>query len=287
MSTHKMTARYDTLRTPSKKSGLNAWRLQRFTFLALGASRWMRAFSAGLLIATTGCALPPSSHQTSALNASSWAQANHLPKPAQGAYWSHQAIGNRPASFYTPEHHAGRPALKAESEQGDSLMRLPLTIEANAMGVLRFSWFVNALNPLSDLADRHLDDAVARVIIQFDGDRAGFSPRDLLLSDMLQMATGEPLPYATLMYVWDHRYPVGTVIPHARSARIKTLVIESGQGRLGRWVDFERNVAADCEAAFGKIPQRVSGIALMTDSNNTRHASVAWYGPLSWNPAQP
>jgi hypothetical protein len=254
-----------------------------------------RVTAGALLIAAvlslSGCASPGSASdgesQTQALNTSSWARANSLPALSEHAKWQHQGIGNRPVSWYRPDHHQGRPALEGRSENGDSLIRLPLTVAGPQLGTLRFSWFVNALNPVSDLADRHLDDAVARVIIQFDGDRADFSPRDLLLSDMLQLATGEPLPYATLMYVWDHRYPVGTVIPHARSARIKTLVIESGQENLGRWVDFERNVAADYETAFGRIPQHVSGIALMTDSNNTRHASTAWYGPLSWPSAHP
>ena len=45
--------------------------------------------------------------------------------------------------------------------------------------------------------------------------------------------------------------------------------MQLGPERLGRWVDFERDVAADYAAAFGKQPQRVNGIALMTDSNNT------------------
>lgn len=238
-----------------------------------------------------GCASPDTTTgtdtQANALNASAWAQASRLPAPSVDARWRHQGIGSRPVSLYRPSHHQGRPALQGRSESGDSLIRLPLTVDGPALGQLRFSWFVDALNPLSDLADRHLDDAVARVIIQFDGDRSTFSPRDLMLSDMLQLATGEALPYATLMYVWDHRYPVGTVIPHARSARIKTLVIESGPERLGRWVDFERDVAADYQTVFGTAPQQVQGIALMTDSNNTRHASTAWYGPLHWTLAQP
>lgn len=242
-------------------------------------------------MALLGCAGPGETQDeerlAQTLNTSPWAQSSRLPTATQSAAWRHQGIGNRPISLYRPTLHRGRPALQGRSEQGDSLVRLPLAVAGPELGTLRFSWFVNALNPKSDLADRHLDDAVARVIIQFDGDRSTFSPRDLLLSDMLQMATGEPLPYATLMYVWDHRYPVGTVIPHARSARIKTLVIESGPERLGRWVDFERDVAADYAAAFGKQPLRVNGIALMTDSNNTRHASAAWYGPLSWVLAQP
>ena len=236
-----------------------------------------------------GCAAPGAAPEAdplnTSLNASAWAQASSLPVPPAHTGWRHQGMGNRPVSVYLPVQHQGRPALQGRSERGDSLVRLPLAVTGPELGQLRFSWYVDALNPLSDLADRHLDDAVARVIVQFDGDRSSFSARDHMLSDLIQMATGEPLPFATLMYVWDARYPVGTVIPHARSARIKTLVIESGSQRLGQWVNFERDVAADYRAAFGQAPQSVNGIALMTDSNNTQHASAAWYGPLSWTRA--
>ncbi|MEX1167093.1 MAG: DUF3047 domain-containing protein, partial [Hydrogenophaga sp.] len=133
---------------------------------------------------------------TDALDASSWAQANQLPEPAQGAAWRHQVIGSRPASVYTPELHEGRPALRAESERGDSLVHLPLALDGRKVGKLQFSWFVEALNPLSNLSDGQHDDAVTRVILQFGGDRSQFSARDNMVSDLLQSLTGEPLPYA-------------------------------------------------------------------------------------------
>lgn len=240
---------------------------------------------AGLMVLAgcTGMAAEPAKEE--ALDASLWAQATQLPKPHTGAAWRHQIIGTRPASVYTPGRHAGRPALKAESERGDSLVHLPLAVEGGALGTLRFSWFVDMLNPQSDLDDGQFDDAVARVILQFGGDRSGFSPRDSMMSDLLQALTGEPLPYATLVYVWDNRYPAGTVIAHRRTQRIKTMVIESGPHRLGRWVDIERDLSADYFKAFGKAPQRLKGLALMTDSNNTQQPTRAWYGPLQWVPS--
>jgi hypothetical protein len=247
---------------------------------------WLRSCLSGLAVASAlaGCATAPDLAGDAILNASAWARGNTLPAASLEPQWRHQGIGTRPESDYQPVTHAGRPALMAYSERGDSLVRLPLAVQGPRLGHLRFSWFVDELNPHSDLADRHLDDAVVRVILQFGGDRSGFSARDNLLSDLMQTLTGEPLPFATLMYVWDHRYPVGTVISHARTSRIKTMVIESGDARLGQWVNFDRDIAADFQAAFGHPPERLDGVALMTDSNNTKQASRAWYGPLNWVP---
>ncbi len=215
--------------------------------------------------------------------ASLWAQSNVLPLAVASGLWVHRSVGSRARSEYSTVEHAGRPALLASSQRGDSWMQLALQYSGPTMGRLRFSWFVNALNTQADLADRSLDDAVARVILQFEDDRSRFSVRDNLLSELVQLATGEPLPYATLMYVWDHRYPAGTVIAHTRTDRIKLMVVESGTQRLGQWVDIERDVRADYETAFGKPPKQLKGIALMTDSNNTLAPAQAWFGPLRWS----
>jgi hypothetical protein len=252
--------------------------------LPLPSRTWWRWVVLAGLSALAACASPrhAGTPEEQALDDSPWARASMLPEPAAGAAWRHQAIGTRPTSTYTPGRHAGRPALKAESDHGDSLVHLPLAVESDAMGMLRFSWFVDALNTESDLGDGKHDDAVARVILQFGGDRTTFSARDNMVSDLLQALTGEPLPFATLIYVWDHRYPVGTILPHRRTQRIKTMVIESGPSRLGQWVDMERDVSADYVLAFGQAPQRLKGVALMTDANNTRQPTKAWYGPLVW-----
>jgi len=37
---------------------------------------------------------------------------------------------------------------------------------------------------------------------------------------------------------------------------------------------------ADYAHAFGDATSNLSGIGLMTDSNNTRQRSEAWYGPV-------
>ncbi|MFP5466563.1 MAG: DUF3047 domain-containing protein [Gammaproteobacteria bacterium] len=251
-------------------------------------SRAGRAIRSGLLslpaILLGACAvLSPAPSGT--VDVSPWSQATTLPAADPDQTWFHQRVGNRTPTHYTATTHQGRPALHADSDGGDSLMRLRLAADGPTIGRLGFSWFAGQLNTDADVADTGADDAVVRVILQFGGDRSSFSARDQRLSDLMQLVTGEPLPYATLIYVWDPARPVGTVIAHRRSERIRKLVVQSGPGDLGRWVDLERNVAADYRLAFGKAPVRLEGIALMTDSNNTGVRSRAWYGPLRLIPA--
>src|SRR5690606_12607152 len=157
------------------------------------------------------------------LDGSAWAQATQLPAAANSLApgWREQRVGKRTPTLYTPTQHAGRPALQADSTGGDSLVRMRLQATEPPAGRLLFSWFTHGLNHDADLADAAVDDAVVRVILQFGGDRGRFTPRDHRMTELVRLVTGEPLPYATLIYVWDPVRPVGTVIRHQRSGRIR------------------------------------------------------------------
>ena len=72
----------------------------------------------------------------------------------------------------------------------------------------------------------------------------------------------------------------GEVITNPRTSRIRKMVVESGTTNLGRWLDYERDVRADYIRAFGEPPGALRGVALMTDSDNTRSVTRAWYGTV-------
>lgn len=243
-----------------------------------------RALLLASAVALVACAATPPDEDPSTverwLSASSWVRDSDL-RPLGGTPgWRHQRFGQHRPTRYSATEQAGRPALQAASLAGNSTMRLPLTEPVDPALRLRFSWWVPRLNERADLRDADIDDAVVRVILTFEGDRAAFRPRDHFLSEIVQLVTGEPLPYATLMYVWDHRYPVGSVIANPHTERIRMLVVQSGPQGLGTWNEHERDIAADYRLAFGEAPGLLTGLGLMTDSNNTGESVQAWFGPV-------
>ena len=184
------------------------------------------------------------------------------------------------ATLYRVVQQDGRPALEATSSSSASLLRQTVKLLPETLGRIRFSWKVPSLVPQADLSSRERDDAVVRVILSFDGDRSRMSTRDRLLSELSLVMTGEPMPYATMMYVWCPNRPVGTVLLSPRTDRIRKLVVESGERRLGRWLDYERDIRADYHAVFGEDPGTLIGVGLMTDSDNTHSEMHAWYGAI-------
>ena len=202
--------------------------------------------------------------------------------------WEHYRLPGKEATQYAFVRTGdadGRVSVQASSAASASMLRARMAVMPEQMGHFHFSWKVASLIEGADLGVRESDDAPARVVLAFDGDRSRFTTREWAMSELAHTITGEELPYATLMYVWCNQRPVGTVIVHPRSSRIRAIVVETGPARVGQWTAYNRDVKADFERAFGEPPAKLTGVALMTDSDNTRQQAKAWYGPLSFEQA--
>lgn len=238
--------------------------------------RFLTCLLAGAVLA--GCASSPRVDEDIA--GSPWAQQSQAPQPQRGLAWQHHPLPGKAATEFRYTRHDSRDALAVRADASASLMRYPVRVAPEDLGRLRFSWKVPGLIDEADLASRSKDDSPVRVILAFEGDRTRLSVRDLALSELARTLTGEEMPYATLMYVWCNKRPAGTVVHSPRTDRIRSLVVESGAPGLNRWLDYERDVRADYERAFGEKPGALIGVAIMTDSDNTQSQARAWYGPV-------
>lgn len=217
------------------------------------------------------------------IEGTAWQASNHIGGAEPSAKWEHQLFVKRQPTRYQATEFEGRPAVKALAEGSNSTLGLVLKPQPGALAKkFRFSWYVPAINTSFDLSKKGEDDAVARLVLSFAGDRFNgqWAARDHIVSELSSLIAGKPLPYASIMYVWDSRFPVGSVIPNPYTSRIRQIVVESGPKRLNQWVDFERDVEADFRMAFGETPGAMIGLSLMTDSNNSGASVAAWYGPL-------
>lgn len=194
--------------------------------------------------------------------------------------WTHTVFPGKKASLYGVVQLDGRPAISAQAVSSASMLRQRVRVEAADLNRLRFAWKVPALMADADLSHRDLDDSPVRIVLAFDGDRSRFSAKNALLSELTHAFTGEPMPYATLMYVWCNRCEPGSVVINPRTDRIRKLAIESGSLNLDRWLDYERDIRADFELAFGEAPGALLAVGIMTDSDNTSSTAKAWYGPV-------
>ena len=82
----------------------------------------------------------------------------------------------------------------------------------------------------------------------------------------MRMLTRQEMPYALLMYIWENRAPVGTVIDNLHTGRIKMIVAGSGKMNVNQWHDVVRNVREDYERAF-----KEAAAAGQVDRHHDRH----------------
>lgn len=204
--------------------------------------------------------------------------------PSAALQWQHTAFPGKKASRYSLVQLDGRNAMAVQAASSASMLRQRVRVEPLDLNRLRFSWKVPALIDAADLTQRDLGDSPVRIVLAFEGDRSRFSAKNAMLSELAHALTGEPLPYATLMYVWCNNREPGSVIINPRTDRIRKLVMESGSRNLGQWLDYERDIRADFEKAFGEAPGALLAVGIMTDSDNTQSTTQAWYGPVKLVP---
>lgn len=206
--------------------------------------------------------------------------------PSPFDQWQHYPLPGKEATDFSQVELDGRWVVAASANASASMLRKPLRLEPADLGGLSFSWMVPQLIDQADMGVRQADDSPVRVVLAFDGDRSKFSMKNAMLSELSLTITGEPLPYATLMYVWCNTRPAGTVIINPRTDRIRKLVVESGPNGLSHWLNYDRNIRADFEKAFGEQPGALVGLGIMTDTDNTKTQTRAWYGPLNLTAAK-
>ena len=200
--------------------------------------------------------------------------------PADQAHWSVVRFPGKRHTHFKLVDHEKRAGTQADAAQSISMLRHNLYVSPEQLGTLTFHWQVPELIEGADMAHKHVDDSPVRVVLAFEGDRRQFSARDAMLSELSLALTGEEMPYATLMYVWSNRRPVESVIANPRTDRIQKIVVESGSTNLKKWLEYERDVRADFQKAFGEPPGALLAIGLMTDSDNTQSTTRAWYGDI-------
>ena len=241
----------------------------------VGLRLWLALVVMYLLVACASRAPEP---QALTLASSQWAIASS--NAPGSATWQHREFPGKRPSEYRYARLDGRDTMLVLADSSASMLRQAVRVGPADLSHLRFSWKVPALIESADLTVRERADSPVRVVLAFEGDRSKFSVKDSMLSELAHALTGEPMPYATLMYVWCNEGEPGSVLVNPRTSRIRKLVMESGPGHLNQWLDYERDIRADFVKAFGEPPGALVAIGIMTDTDNTQSTAQAWYGPV-------
>jgi Protein of unknown function (DUF3047) len=176
--------------------------------------------------------------------------------------------------------------VKAISAAAASGLTHRVQIDLRKYPFIKWRWKVSNVIEKSDVARKDGDDYAARLYVTFayEPDKVGFVRK--LKYKAGRALFGQDIPIAAINYIWESKSPINTIVDNAYTDFVKMIVIESGSDKVGRWVDEERNLYEDYKKAFGSEPPMVSGVAIMTDTDNTGESVIAYYGDISFQANQ-
>lgn len=196
--------------------------------------------------------------------------------------------GWQPMTFDKIESHTryilvddnGRTVLRADSRASASGLIREVDLDPTTHPVLSWKWKVNRIIDKGDVTRKSGDDYPARIYVTF-----AEAPEDLTFFQRtrqaaIRMVYGKIPPSAAIAYVWANRAAVGSIHPNPYTDRVQMIVVESGSALLDQWQMYRRNLVEDFRRAFGTDPPRISGVAVMTDTDNTGESVTAWYGDI-------
>lgn len=167
------------------------------------------------------------------------------------------------ATRYEVAEDGSRLALRARSDSAHAGFLREHRIPSPSAARLSWRWKVVA--PLSgNMRERERagDDYAARVFVVFE-------------TSVL------PLRTRAINYVWAAHEPRGAVFPSPYTRNVAMIVVRSGAAGAGAWQSESRDVLADYRAYFGAAPDRISAVAVMTDTDNTGGFAEAFYADLA------
>jgi hypothetical protein len=181
---------------------------------------------------------------------------------------------------YTLIREGDAVVVKAVSEASSSGLTRDITIDPKEYPVVQWRWKVGNLLTTSDVTRKDGDDYPARLYITFAYDSSKVSFFEKTKYEAARLLYGQYPPLGALNYIWDTKAAKGTIVPNPYTSRAMMIVVESGAADVNRWITEERNVYEDYKAAFGEEPPLISGVAIMTDTDNTGEAATAFYGDI-------
>ena len=186
---------------------------------------------------------------------------------------------------YTLVESDGVVVLHAKAVAAASGLAQSTVFDVRSAPVVEWRWKASDLVDGADNRVAAKEDAPARLVFAFDGDKSRLPLVERAVFYVTQKLSGRELPYALLQYVWASKLPVGTVIEHPYTRRVRMIVVASGAGGVGKWQSFSRNLYDDYRRAFDEEPGDLTGIGVLTDTDNTGGSVEAWYGDIRFRSA--
>jgi len=181
---------------------------------------------------------------------------------------------------YTRVVDEGLRVVKAVSNSSSSGLIRKISIDPKEYPIITWQWKITKIFEKGDVTKKQGDDYPARIYVTFAYDPAKMSFMENTKYKAARLFYGEYPPLGAINYIWGSKAKQGTIVPNPYTERAMMIVVRSGEKMLNTWVREERNLYEDYKKAFGTEPSTISGVAIMTDTDNALESAVTFYGDI-------
>ena len=195
--------------------------------------------------------------------------------------WEPLRLGDAAPSDYALVRDGEATVLRARADDSASGLVRRVRLDPQRYPVLAWRWKIDGVIPGGDLDRKAGDDCPARVYVTFDYDPGKLSFGERIKYEAVQALGGGDVPLRALNYVWANLPGETRIVENAFTDWVMMVPLRSGPADAGTWQAERRNIVEDYRRAFGEDPPPISGIAVMTDADNTDGAATAYYGDIT------
>ncbi len=151
--------------------------------------------------------------------------------------------------------------LMADSESAASGLVYKQQIDLEQTPWLNWSWKTESVLTGLDETQKTGDDFTARLYVIVDGGLVFWQTH-------------------ALNYVWSSSHEKGEKWSNPYTSNATMFAIEAGEAALGDWQHYSRNIRSDFKQLVGKDIRYIDAVAIMTDTDNSRQKTKAYYGDI-------
>lgn len=170
--------------------------------------------------------------------------------------------------------------IRAVSDNSASGLVYKVDIDPYEYPIIEWRWMVTEVLEEGDLRSKKGDDYPARIYITFEYDKKNLGLSDRIKYGLIRTFTKYEIPLRAINYIWANKAEAGTIAPNAYTDWVYMIAVQSGNTDTGTWIVHTQNIVNDYEKAFGESLPRINGIAIMTDSDDTKGNASAFYGDI-------
>jgi hypothetical protein len=174
----------------------------------------------------------------------------------------------------------GGTVVKAVADASASGLMRDIEIDPGKYPIVRWRWKAANIIQEADISLKKTNDSPARLYIAFAYDMKKLGLFERLKYTAAKRIYSKYLPLRAIAYTWGNRTPKGAFVPMPYTGWFKQIVLENETSPINGWINEERDVYRDYRKAFGEDPGKVTGVAIMTNTDNMGGKATAWYGDI-------